>query len=111
MIMTTIGAYSSHVAQHSPVRHDWAVDVGAGGGEALITTAIRSQGQVVGLNGRLCRAWEFDYHLATFYIQETDGGYVVIEETRPRGAWMPVQSQRSQMVLVEFEHARQRQRA
>jgi hypothetical protein len=48
--------------------------------------------------------------MATFYIQETDSGYIVVEETRPRGAWMPVQSQRSQMVLAEFEHARQRHR-
>jgi hypothetical protein len=80
------------------------------GGESLIATAIRSQKEVVGPSGRLCRAWEFDYHMATFYIQETDSGYVVVEETRPRGAWMPVQSQRSQMVLAEFEHARRQYR-
>lgn len=76
----------------------------------MIATAIRSQREVVGPSGRLCRAWEFDYHMATFYIQETDSGYIVVEETRPRGAWMPVQSQRSQMVLAEFEHARRQRR-
>lgn len=75
----------------------------------MISTAVRPQKSVIGAGGETCRAWEFDYHNATFYIQETDAGYVVIEETRPRGGWMPVQPERLQLVLSEFEHAKRRQ--
>jgi hypothetical protein len=76
----------------------------------MISTTVRPQRDVIGSTGRRCKAWEFDYHLATFYIQETDVGYTVVEETRPRGAWMPVQPERCRMVLAEFERARQRRR-
>jgi hypothetical protein len=71
----------------------------------MIMTSIRPQRDVIGTTGQLCKAWEFDYHRATFYIQETETGYVVIEETRPRGNWRPVQPQRCQMVLAEFQRA------
>ena len=79
------------------------------GAMRVITTAIiRPQRDVVGANGSMCKAWEFDYHMATFYIQETDSGYSVIEETRPRGGWIHVQPERRQLILAEFERARRR---
>jgi hypothetical protein len=74
----------------------------------MISVAVRPQRDVIGMSGTTCKAWEFDYHRTTFYIQETDAGYVVAEETRPRGGWTLVQPQRRQMVLAEFERAKRR---
>ena len=71
----------------------------------MFVRSIRPQRNVIGTTGRLCKAWEFDYHRATFYIQETEAGYTVIEETRPRGNWRSVQPQRRQLVLAEFQRA------
>jgi len=65
----------------------------------MILTAVRPQRDVIGASGRLCKAWEFDYHMATFYIQETDAGYAIVEETQPRGGWMPVQPERRQLFV------------
>jgi hypothetical protein len=56
----------------------------------------------------MCRAFEFDYLGAKFYLQETDGGYAVVEESG--GAMMTVHGQRRQLILSEFERARQRHR-
>ena len=72
----------------------------------MISTAIRPQRDAVDTSGSKCRAWEFDYHLATFYIQESDTGYVIIEETRPRGGWRSVRPERRQMILEEFERVK-----
>jgi hypothetical protein len=72
----------------------------------MISTTVRPQRDVIGTAGQRCKAWEFDYHRATFYIQETERGYVVVEETRPRGNWRSVRPQRSQLILAEFERAR-----
>ena len=74
-----------------------------------MTLTVRPQRSVIGVGGETCKSWEFDYHKATFYIQETDTGYAVVEETLPRGGWMPVQPERLQLVLSEFEHAKRRQ--
>jgi hypothetical protein len=76
----------------------------------MIAAAVRPQRNAVDMTGQMFHAWEFDYHSATFYIQETADGYVVIEETHPRGAWMPVQPERSRMILAEFERVRRRRR-
>jgi hypothetical protein len=76
----------------------------------MVSTAIRRQRDQVGTDGELCQAWEFDYHLAKFYIQETDKGYVVIEETKPKGGWKLVRPERRQMIVAEFETARRRRR-
>ena len=75
----------------------------------MISTAVRPQRSVIGVGGETCKAWEFDYHRTTFYIQETETGYAVVEETMPRGAWKPVQPERLQLVISEFEHAKSRQ--
>jgi hypothetical protein len=76
----------------------------------MISTAIRPQRDVIGVTGKRCKAWEFDYYLATFYIQETDGGYTIVEETKPRGSWMGVRPERQRLVLAEFERARKQRR-
>lgn len=76
----------------------------------MISTAIRPQRDVIGVTGKRCKAWEFDYYLATFYIQETDAGYAVVEETKPRGFWMSVRPERQRMVLAEFERVRRQRR-
>ena len=76
----------------------------------MLRVAVRPQRDVIGYDGRVRRAWEFDYHMATFYIQETGSGYDVVEETRPMGNWMTVQPQRRQMILAEFERVKTRQR-
>lgn len=75
----------------------------------MFAMAVRPQRDVIGMDGRMCKAWEFDYHMATFYIQETDAGYVIVEETHPRGTWASVRPERSQLVLAEFERTRKRQ--
>jgi hypothetical protein len=60
------------------------------------------------MSGRLCKAFEFDYLGGKFYVQESDGGYAVLEETW--GYLAPVQPQRRQMILAEFERARRQRR-
>ena len=74
----------------------------------MVTASIRPQRSVIGTGGRLCKAFEFDYLRARFYIQETDAGYAVLEETG--GALMPVRGQRRQLILSEFERVRSRRR-
>ena len=74
----------------------------------LISSAIRPQRSVIGTGGRMCRAFEFDYLGARFYLQETDAGYSVIEETG--GAMRTVHGQRRQLILSEFERARRGRR-
>jgi hypothetical protein len=81
--------------------------VGDMGGD-MISAAIRPQRSVIGTSGQLCRAFEFDYLRARFYIQETDAGYAVVEETG--GALMPVRGQRRQLILSEFERAKRQGR-
>jgi hypothetical protein len=74
----------------------------------MLRTAIRPQRDVVSMAGRLCKSFEFDYLGAKFYIQETDTGHAVLEETW--GGWSPIRAQRAQLILAEFERAK-RQRA
>ena len=74
----------------------------------MISAAIRPQRSVIGTSGRLCRAFEFDYLRARFYIQETDAGYAVVEETG--SALRPVHGQRRQLILSEFERAKSQRR-
>ena len=74
----------------------------------MITSAVRPQRNVIGYDGSLCKAWEFVYHKATFYIQETGTGYAVVEETPLLGSWRAVGSQRRRMILAEFERAKGR---
>jgi hypothetical protein len=76
----------------------------------MFRTAVRPQQNAISTSGRLCKSWEFDYHRATFYIQETDTGYAVVEETLPRGGWQIVDPQRQRLILAEFEHARRQRR-
>lgn len=72
-------------------------------------TLIRPQRNITALDGALCKAWELEYLGSTFYIQKTgDGDYQVIEETRPGGYWMPVQPERQEQILLQFESARRR---
>jgi hypothetical protein len=72
----------------------------------MITSMVRPQRNVVGFDGGLHKAWEFVYHKATFYIQETGTGYAVVEETPYLGSWRPVGAQRQRMILAEFERAK-----
>ena len=74
----------------------------------VISAAIRPQRSVIGTGGRMCQAFEFDYLGARFYLQETDGGYSVVEETG--GAMMTVHGQRRTLILSEFERARRSRR-
>ena len=74
----------------------------------MISAVIRPQRSVIGTSGRLCRAFEFDYLRARFYIQETDAGYAVVEETG--SVMMPVHGQRRQLILSEFERAKSQRR-
>ena len=76
----------------------------------MLARTVRPQRSVIGVGGQAHRAWEFDYCRTTFYIQETDHGYVVVEETGPQGMWMRVRPQRSQLIVSEFERARRRER-
>jgi hypothetical protein len=71
---------------------------------SLIPAVIRPQRSVIGSGGQMCRAFEFDYLGARFYLQETDIGYSIVEETG--GAMMTVHGQRRQLILSEFERAR-----
>jgi hypothetical protein len=54
----------------------------------------------------MCRAFEFDYLGARFYLQETDTGYAVVEETGE--TLIPVRGQRRQLIVSEFRRARRR---
>ena len=72
----------------------------------MLSRVVRPQQSVIGLGGKARRAWEFDYCRATFYIQETDTGYAVVEETPYLGSWRPVGAQRQRMILAEFERAK-----
>jgi hypothetical protein len=76
----------------------------------MLNMSIRPQRTIIGVDGRLHKAWEFDYHRATFYIQESADGYTIVEESPPRGTWMLVQPQRRQLILAEFDRVRRRQR-
>jgi hypothetical protein len=69
----------------------------------MVGTAIRPQQDVVSLGGRLCKGFEFDYLGAKFYVQETDTGYAVLEETY--GGWALLRAQRAQLILSEFRRA------
>jgi hypothetical protein len=77
-------------------------------GEQVISAAIRPQRSIVGTSGQLCKAFEFDYLRARFYIQETDVGYSVVEETG--SALMSVRGQRRQLILSEFQRAMSQRR-
>ena len=77
----------------------------------MFSIGIKPQRNVVSADGQICKAWEFEYHRATFYVQETESGYAIVEEVPPGGAWRLVQPQRSQLLLSEFEHMRRKQRA
>jgi hypothetical protein len=63
------------------------------------------------MDGRLHQAWEFDYLRATFYVQESGSGYTILEEGKPGGRWVRLQSQRRQMILSEFKRAKGRTRS
>ena len=71
----------------------------------MIATALRPQRSVVGADGRLHKAWEFDYLRTTFYVQEFGSGYAILEEGKLGGMWMRLQPQRRQMILGEFKRA------
>ena len=74
----------------------------------MISTAIRPQRDVIGMMGQRCKSYEFDYLGAKFYVQETDTGYAIVEETW--SGWTPVRGQRHRFILAEFERTRRQHR-
>ena len=70
-----------------------------------MNNAIRQQTNVISASGDVRRAWEFDIDLNTYYIQETEDGYSVLQLGGSPTGWKVMDKFEARHVIEKFINA------
>lgn len=70
-----------------------------------MNNALRQQANVISASGDVQRAWEFDIDRKTYYIQETEDGYSVLQLGGSPTGWKVMDKFEARHVIEQFTNA------
>ncbi len=64
--------------------------------------AIRSQPEMVDMQGFRRRSWEFDWESQTYLLHQTEGPLLVLKKM-PDASWQPLEAEVTQAIIAAFK--------